>query len=275
MPEGTLIFNADDFGWTDGHNQAVQRAHLEGVLNRASILAIGPAFYQAVEIAKNLPDLSVGVHLALNEGAPLLSPDRVGALVNSTGAFWDTPADLVRIWLGGKLNTARVLPEWRTQLERALDAGLKVSHLDSHKHVHMLPPLLETIIHLAKEYGISYVRLPLENPFRTPFRLSAPALWALACLARQRLLRAGLHFADRFIGFGTSGKMSLSYLEQAVRGRGTGTTEIMVHPAVLTPAVQDLIRRYPVMAEYHFEQELEALIALKSRLTPQGSRYAS
>ena len=262
----TVYFNADDFGWADGQNLAVERAHLEGALNRASVLANGLAFNQAAEIARRLPGLAVGVHLTLNEGAPLLPPGKLKHLVAPDGEFWRTPADLLRIWISGHLTADSVLPEWRTQLERAINAGIKVSHLDSHKHVHMLPPLLDAIILLSKEYGIENTRLPLENIFLAPLRPSSVALWAFACRARWYLVGAGLRFAERFIGFGASGKMTLDRLERAISRTGGRSLEIMMHPAVLTPSVQELVRRYPGLAGYHFEEELEALIGLKTSL---------
>jgi predicted glycoside hydrolase/deacetylase ChbG (UPF0249 family) len=277
MPEETLSstvhFNADDFGWADGQNLAVERAHNEGVLKRASILANGLAFNQAVEIAQRSPGLAVGVHLTLNEGAPLLSYKQLKHLVAPDGEFWQTPADLVRLWMRGHLTAGSVLPEWRTQLERALNAGIHVSHLDSHKHVHMLPPLLDAIILLSKEYGISKIRLPLENIFLAPLRPSSLVLWAFAYRARRYLVRAGRRFSERFIGFGASGKMTLDHLERAVHQAGGRSIEVMVHPAVVTPAVQELVRRYPGLAGYQFEQELEALIRLKIRLVWRGDNY--
>jgi hypothetical protein len=133
----------------------------------------------------------------------------------------------------------------------------------------MLPPLLDAIIRLSKEYGIENIRLPLENIFLAPLRPSSVALWVFACRARGYLVGAGLQFAERFIGFGASGKMTLDRLERAVSRMsrmGGRSLEIMMHPAVLTPSVQELVRRYPGLAGYQFEQELEALIGLKTRL---------
>ena len=270
-----MYFNADDFGWADGQNLAVERAHIEGVLNRTSILANGLAFEQAAEIAQRLPRLAVGVHLTLNEGVPLLPSGKLKHLVAPDGEFWRTPSDLLRVWISGHLTADTVLPEWRAQLERTLNAGIKVSHLDSHKHVHMLPSLLDAIILLSKEYGIENIRLPLENIFRAPLRPSSAVLWAFARRARRHLAGAGLRFAERFIGFGASGKMTLDRLERAVSHMGGQSLEIMMHPAVLTPSVQELVRHYPGLAGYQFEQELEALIGLKTRLFWGGDKNAN
>ncbi len=256
-----VLVNADDFGWTDGHNQAVAQAHARGVLNRASLLCNTPGFAQAVELARGLPGLSVGVHLTLHEGEPLIPAASLPNLTRADGSFHDEPLALARLWLQGKLTPEEALPEWQAQVQRALRAGIGVSHLDSHKHIHLFPPLLRVIIQLAQDYRIPYVRLPLDASalWRGP---SGWMLWALALRARPRLRAAGLHFADHFVGIGSSGAMVHQKLAAAVQRAPEGLTEVMVHPAVVTPAVVELQKRYRWAAVYRFEEELQALCSL-------------
>jgi len=260
-----VILNADDFGWTDGHNLAVEKASMLGVLHRASLMCTGEAFYEAVELAQRLPKLGVGVHLTLNEGFPLTKHTSLPNVTCVNGAFYDDAFDLARLWLQGKLITDEVSLEWRCQLERALEAGIRPTHLDSHKHVHLIPPLLEVVIALAQEAHIDYIRLPLERSFRHILRrgVSGVILWMLAIRASKRLLQAGMKFADHFIGIGYSGEMTSSRLRRSMLHAGGGLTEIMVHPAVVTPAVRALKRRYRWAARYRFEEELEALCSLR------------
>lgn len=262
MTAPRVIVNADDFGWTDGHNLAVEKAHCQGVLNRASLLCNGGAFLPAVELAQRLPSLQVGVHLTLNEGRPLLPPGELPNLARPDGHFHDELVPLLLLWLRGGLYTVEAQAEWQAQIESALAAGIHLSHLDSHKHVHLFPPLLQAIVELARRYAIPYVRLPLE-PAGNALR-RGPAglvLWSLAHRGRRILRVAGLAFADHFVGFGASGAMTLPRLRQAVGAHPHGKVEIMVHPAVVTPAVATLQARYAWAARYRFEEELEALCA--------------
>lgn len=267
-----LIINADDFGWTDGHNLAVERAHLHGALSHASLLCNGEAFDGAVALSRRCPGLGVGVHLTLSEGRPLLPPGRVASLLAQDGAFHDSVAPLLRRALSGRLRPEEAEAEWDAQIGRARDAGLHLTHLDSHKHVHLLPPLLDVAVRLARRHGVPYLRLPLEAP--RPQTLRRPgwvALSALCLRARGRLRQAGLRHADRFVGFSYSGGVDGQRLRAMVAaGRPGEVLEVMVHPAVVTPAVDGLRRRYGWARRYRFEEELAALCdpALPRRAAP-------
>jgi hopanoid biosynthesis associated protein HpnK len=261
MRDRKLIINADDFGWTDGQNQAVVQAHTRGILTRASLLCNGLAFEEAIEISSRLPRLGIGIHLTLNEGVPLLDARRLPHLTRLDGAFNDGLKPLVWLWATGKLSIQEAQSEWRAQIERALRAGIEPTHLDSHKHVHLFPPLLRAIIDLAREYHIRYVRLPVERTSTRSLQ-RGPAwlvLWTLGQQARTDLNTAELLHADSFIGFSKSGKMSKEQLANAIHTARIGTTEIMTHPAVITPAVVQLQQRYRWAARYRFEEELAAL----------------
>jgi hopanoid biosynthesis associated protein HpnK len=256
-----LIITADDFGWTDGHNLAVSRAHRAGLLSHASLLCNGGAFAGAVALAAELPTLGVGIHLTLSEGRPLLPPRRLPHLTRSDGSFHDRVLPLFLGWQAGRLHTEEALAEWRAQIERALQAGVRPSHLDSHKHVHLLPPLLSAIIALAREYRVPYVRLPLP-PFSRAAVRRAPGFVVLRLLAergRRRLREAGVAFPDHFFGFAESGEMTPERLFRILSNLPPGVVEIMVHPAVLTEQVQALRRRYAWARRYRFETELAAL----------------
>lgn len=260
-----LIINADDFGWTDGHNLAVEQAHVQGILTRASLMCTGTGFREAVEMARRLPELGVGVHLTLNEGLPLLPPQQLPNLTRPDGHFHDSLRALVGHIVQGCLQTDEVLSEWRAQIERALNAGIVITHLDAHKHVHMLPPLRSAMIILAKEYQIEYVRLPLEKFSISAVRrgLGWSGLWLLAWNARRYFVEAGLQFADTFVGVAVSGAMTQNRIRKAIAS-AQGVTEIMVHPALITPAVAQLQRQYRWAAQYRFEEELNALIQPES-----------
>lgn len=147
-----LIVNADDFGLTQGINAAVIRAHRQGVLTSATLMAGGLAWREAVELAAETPTLGVGVHLTLTALGPVLPPEQVPALVDSSGRFrrqfWR-----VLIW-----NKEQVRAEWHAQIQRLMAAGLEPTHLDSHHHIHLWPSLMTIACELAREFGIPGVR---------------------------------------------------------------------------------------------------------------------
>lgn len=296
-----ILITADDFGWTDGHNLAVERAARAGTLNRASLLANGAAFAGAVIAARRCPRLGVGVHLTLCEGRPLSegapggvssnpgpgsgsgpgscgshsascsagrsgAPGRagLGALLRPDGAFHDGLGAVVTSYARGRLDVGAVGREWRLQIERVLDAGLSLSHLDGHKHVHLLPPLLALTIELAREYGVPYVRVPLEAPSlalgATPGRVAGwLVLSRLAKQARARVRAAGLVTSDHFVGFARSGAMTRERLLDAVKKARTGLTEIMVHPALRSAQFEAVLGGYAWARSYRSEDEAAAL----------------
>ncbi|RME58675.1 ChbG/HpnK family deacetylase, partial [Candidatus Parcubacteria bacterium] len=226
--------NADDFGWVDGHNLAVRKAFLAGGLQQASLLTTTPGFQQAVCIAHELPGLQVGIHLALNEVAPAC-PEAVAPLLQG-GRFPDNPLRLVQMWVQGTLPVEGIIREWHAQIRRAVEAGIRPMHLNSHKHVHVLPPLVEGVCRLAHEFAIPYVRLPLE-PLRVAIRRPAAFLvWGMARMSRPYLEESGLAFSAVFYGVAFSGGMTLERLADAL-SMGP-SVEVMVHPAVETAAIQ-------------------------------------
>lgn len=256
-----LLINADDFGWTDGHNLGIVQANRSGIVNRASLLCNGFAFDQAVELAHSLAELKIGVHLSLNEVRPLLPARLIPNLIKPDGYFYDSVLTLVRFWFRGRLSIEECTMEWRSQIERALQAGIKINHLDSHKHVHLIPPLLEVAIMLAMEYNISYIRLPFEALSLAGLQ-RRPVLFVMALLAHSakfRLENKGIRFSDQFIGTSTSGAMTLPRLERAIRKSRPGLVEIMVHPAKLTQTLRELQKSYAWARRYQFEHELAAL----------------
>ena len=140
------IFNADDFGISPGVNQAITKAHKEGVLNSTSIMINLKYAPQAVELAGQMPDLNIGLHANLTHGFVDL------ALLSVLH-----PRELKR----------QVKIEVKAQIEKALAAGIKLTHLDSHRHVHMIPGIFKAFLELQQEYKIPRLRFVNENPWLT------------------------------------------------------------------------------------------------------------
>src|SRR5260370_31131196 len=158
-----LIVNADDFGWSEGVNRGIAEAYRSGIVTSATVLANGEAFDGAVRLARQERRLGVGVQLNLSDGAPLLPRWEVPSLVNEQGQFSGGPMKLVARMLAGKLRAAEVEAEWHAQIAKVKKAGIQPTHLDGHKHVHMLPALFPIALRLAKRHGIAAVRVSVEH----------------------------------------------------------------------------------------------------------------
>src|SRR5262245_50980457 len=153
-----LIVNADDFGLSEGINQAVMLGHRQGIITSATLLANGAGFATAVEMASTAGSLGVGVHLNLTEGAPVSAPSGIPSLVNTRGLFTHTVEQLCWHSLVGSLSLLEVERELRAQIEKVLAAGVAITHLDSHKHVHLTPAIGRIVLRLAIAYGIMGLR---------------------------------------------------------------------------------------------------------------------
>ena len=162
------IFNADDFGISPGVNQAIAKAHKEGVLNSTSIMINLKYAQQAVELAGQMPDLNIGLHANLTNEMPVLSRHRIPLLVDERGKFAHGFVDLALLSVLHPRELKRqVKIEVKAQIEKALAAGIKLTHLDSHRHVHMIPGIFKAFLELQQEYKIPRLRFVNENPWLT------------------------------------------------------------------------------------------------------------
>jgi predicted glycoside hydrolase/deacetylase ChbG (UPF0249 family) len=254
-----VIINADDFGLDPGVNRGVMEAVERGVVTSASVMANLPAAAEALAWARGTDSAGIGVHLNLTTGRPLCGASAVPSLVSSSGEFVPRRRLWARMWRGA-VAADDVRREWRAQIARVVDAGVAVSHLDSHQHIHLLPRLMGIAGRLAREFGITHLRLPRERFVFWPdggalgtVRLSLRA--ALSKNPMNRALRAMLaaraarafaatgcatagHFQSTFNLFpprplngGEAGWLAL------LRGLRPGTTEVMCHPGYVTPTL--------------------------------------
>ena len=156
-----LIVNADDFGISEGVNRGVAEACERGILTSATLMVNMPAFEDALRVARGLPNLGLGVHLNLTSGVPVLPPQRVHGLVGPKGRFLPM-GTLLRGLTLGRVPLTQAEAELSAQIEKALEAGVAVTHLDSHHHVHVHPALHGLVVRLARRYGIKAVRSTVE-----------------------------------------------------------------------------------------------------------------
>ena len=158
-----LILNADDFGLTAGINRAVEELHQASSLTSATLMATGPAFLDAVTIARRNPGLGVGCHVVLVDGMPVSPPETIPSLLGpDRRTFRPTLLDFIQAALRGAINPGELHREVLAQVQRLQDAGLPVTHLDSHKHTHLIPPVTRALLRVCAECGIPAIRNPFE-----------------------------------------------------------------------------------------------------------------
>ncbi|MBV8583716.1 MAG: hopanoid biosynthesis-associated protein HpnK [Candidatus Eremiobacteraeota bacterium] len=220
-----VIFNADDFGISREVNEAIDIAHQRGVLRSASLMTGAPAFDDAVERARRLPSLAVGLHVVLVHGRPVLPPHRIPAIVDADGNFL---TDLVKagVRFFFRPGIARQLEaEIRAQFERFAATGLTLDHADAQSHMHVHPTIFGLILKVGKEYGLRGIRIPRE-PFGGT-RTIEP--WV--ALMRRRAARDGVRSNDYVYGVNDVGNMTEDRVLHMLETLPDGVTEIFFHPA--------------------------------------------
>ncbi len=268
-PPRTVIFTADDFGLSAALNGAVALAHRRGLLRCASLMAAGPHFLEAVRLARELPDLCLGVHLTLIQGRAVLPPAELPHLVDSRGRFLHDPVKTGwrYFWEPGLL--PEINRELRAQIEAVLEAGITPWHLNSHLNLHLHPKIFPLVLDLAREYRIPAVRLARED-WRTTLALAPDGplpkiaqgiIFTLLCRRAARLARAaGLIYNDRLFGLLNDGRMTETYLLGLVPRLMPGVTEIYCHPGLYA----DAELQYWAPA-YRRQAELAALLSPRLR----------
>jgi predicted glycoside hydrolase/deacetylase ChbG (UPF0249 family) len=275
-----VIINADDFGLSQGVNQGIIRAHREGVLSSASLMANAAGFEQAVEMAAQNRSMGVGVHLNILRGKPLSESRYVESLITKEAVFRPNVFRLYRGLKSGHIEMADVERELRTQIEKIMNAGIDPSHFDSEKHSHMIGPLFSLVLKLAKDYRIPRIRFIREFCFSPKLMQTGKSLFIfLSSLAQKRRMTAeGIKSSDHFYGICASGRMSADRLQKSLLRLKDGVTEIMVHPGFIS---QDLIELEQTFGSYYInrcrELELKALLdeGVKKIISEQGIRLMS
>jgi predicted glycoside hydrolase/deacetylase ChbG (UPF0249 family) len=248
-----LIPNADDFGYTRDVNDGIIHSHRQGILTAATLMATGAAFDHAVALARQNPALDVGVHLVL---------------VGSDG-FPPTIARLIGEIARGRI---RVYEELSAQVRKVREAGIRPSHLDTHKHTHLLPPVLEAVARIASEFQIPWVRRPFDLPLHAgtvPWQRQAISRGLGFARARfhRVLTRHGCRTTDHFAGFQLTGRYDASELARLIRQLPEGSTEFMCHPGFCTEELQAARTRLKESRR----RELDALTSAEVRAAIQES----
>ncbi len=236
-----LIINADDFGLTPGVNRAIVEAHTHGAVTSATLMANGPAFQEAAQLAQAMPHLSVGCHVVLADGSPLLTASQIPSLVEPRDGshFRDGLGRFAFRSLAGRLDPSQVESEATAQIRKLQAAGISVSHFDTHKHTHIFPQVLQPLLRVATACGVRALRNPFE-PVRfsqltertTSWKrwFAVKALHSLADKFRQAVKQAGLITPDGTLGIVATGALDEQLFRSLMEDVPDGTWEFVCHP---------------------------------------------
>ncbi|MBI1786945.1 MAG: ChbG/HpnK family deacetylase [Acidobacteria bacterium] len=255
-----LVVNADDFGFTPDVNEGIVEAHIRGILSSATLMANGSAFSDAVRLAAGVPSLDVGCHLVLVGGQSLLPPYR------------PLPSSVPELLAAIVARQIRLYEEMAAQVGRILEAGIAPTHLDTHKHTHLAPPVLDAVARIAEDFEIPWVRRPFDFPM-TAVRGAAPwlkratseGLQFLRARFQRVLSRHHCRTTDYFAGFQLTGHFRTAELVRLIQSLPEGVTEFMCHPG----RCRDPLRSASTRLKESREAELEALIAPETRAALQ------
>jgi len=236
-----LIVNADDFGLTPGVNRAILEAHTKGVVTSTTLMATGAAFDDAAQIAKSQNNLSVGCHIVLIDGLPVLDSSAIPTLTDGSHneEFERSLGSFAFRALRGRVDPMQVEQEAAGQIAKLKAAGIPVSHIDSHKHAHIFPQILRPLLRAAKACGVRAIR----NPFgRIAFSqvASRPGLWkrysqlkvlnTLAGRFRRAVETEGMMTPDGSLGVAATGILDQRLFQMIVEHLPEGTWEFVTHP---------------------------------------------
>ncbi|GJD81811.1 hopanoid biosynthesis-associated protein HpnK [Methylobacterium gregans] len=265
-----LVVTADDFGLSRAVNDAVEQAHRDGILTAASLMVSAPAAVDAIERARRLPSLRVGLHLVLVEAWPTLPAADLPDLTDGQGLM---RRDMERLGLDLALKPAarrQLAAEIRAQFEAFRKTGLPLDHVNAHKHFHIHPLIASLVLRIGREYGMRAIRVPREprevlrraEPSYRPRAALDTAPWAALLAVRAR--QAGLLVPDRTLGLAWSGAMTPDRVTALLEVLPDGLSELYTHPATEGG--------FPGEAPgYAYAAERDALIDPRARATIEQS----
>ena len=236
-----LVVNADDLGFTSGVNRAIVTAHTDGIVTSATLMANGRAFHEAKELGQRLPKLSIGCHVVLIDGEPVLPPAQAPSLTQS-GRFRDDLKTFAARALRGQLEAAEIAAEAAAQIKKVQAAAVCVSHVDTHKHTHIFPKVLRPLLAAAAKCGVQALRNPFgpRFPLRFGELLKRPNLWTrwaemrvlgtFAGRFQKAVQREGFVTPDGTLGIEVTGTLNETLFAAIANSVPEGTWELVCHP---------------------------------------------
>jgi chitin disaccharide deacetylase len=240
-----LIVNADDFGFTPGINRAIVEAHTRGIVTSSTLMANGRAFEDAVRLAKTVPRLSVGCHVVLIDGEPVVDAKQLPSLASGhpgNARFGNSLKSFAARALTGRLDPGEIENEVSAQIHKLQSAGLSVSHVDTHKHTHLFPAVLRPLLRAARACGVHAVRNPFgpRKPLKSSELFTRPSLWTryaevrilrtLAGKFREAASRENFVTPDGTLGIVVTGSLDEKIFRAVAEIIPEGTWEFVCHP---------------------------------------------
>lgn len=238
-PQKFVVVNADDLGLCPGTNKAIIEAHTKGVLTSASLLATCPGFLDAVRKIKRNKKLGIGIHLSLTLGKSVLPKKIVPDLVNEQRMFY--PGYKRLLLSDHRKIREQIRLEFEAQIKKITDKGIRLDHIDSQEHVHMIPYIYEIVLSLAAKYKIPFVRLSKDKILITsnhmhnihPFiNKNLIKLFLLNTLAAKNIKMKHIQskYPRAFFGVYHTGHMAASVFDAIIKDIKPGVAEILTHP---------------------------------------------
>lgn len=274
-----LIINADDFGLHPSINSGIMKGVQQGGITSTTIMPAAGYFEDAVSRALAVPGLGIGVHLTLVGEKPVCPSDKVSSLIDRQGNFAVKYPQFLLRFLSGRICLAQIETEFSAQIAKVMNTGIRITHLDSHQHLHIMPGIIDIVLALAARYKIKAVRIPDEAyffqgglPLKPGRMLARTGLTILARRARCKAGQKGVLTPDHFFGMLAGGHMSEQQLCNIVEHLPDGSSEIMIHPG----SDDDMLKQQ-FDWNYHWEAELRAVTGKKiiQRLTENKVRLIS
>jgi hopanoid biosynthesis associated protein HpnK len=257
--------NADDFGRSQSINEAVVRAHNEGILTSASLMMNEPGFDEAVKLAKENPKLGVGLHLSLLCGHSALPPEKIPGLVNLRGEFSENPVATGFRYFFQRSLQQQLRAEIHAQFEKFRATGLPLDHVNGHLHLHLHPVVFRILMEDAEQLGIRHLRLTRDcfarsrrlTPGRWFYRVSHAAIYEwLSRRAREPLRQRGIKHAQITFGLLQNARVDEEYVLKLLPELPPGDSELYSHPsldefkpefdALVSPRVKELVKKLGV-----------------------------
>lgn len=268
-----LIVNADDFGLTSGINRAILDLHRVGALTSATLMASSPRFIDAATLAKQEPSLGVGCHVVLVDGSPLAHPASIGSLLlsaNGNCSFRPRLGEFVRDLYLGRIEPTHIEREATAQIRHLQQAGVQVTHIDTHKHTHMFPAVLDAVTRAATACGVRAIRNPFEPAWSVAATPNADSIRKLQVHLLRRFRKNFLRLVqqrhltttDGCLGVLATGTLNEPALHSMLSKMPEGTWELVCHPAYL----DDELRNTRTRLQKSREIELRALQSLSPTL---------
>ena len=257
-----LIVNADDFGLHPLINKAIYLGCKNGLIKSTSIMAGAAFFDEAAELAADCSDLGVGIHLTLVGGIQPVFKRQNSTLLTANGVFVDDYIQFAKRWYTGKIVKQEVVDELKAQIEYVLSKDLRVTHLDSHQHLHILPGISEMVLDLCSEYNIKKMRMPGESMLwsggftaKIARVVGRDGLSLCTALARYKADLAGIIYPQHFFGMLAGGHLNAALVAKIIASLPEGSTEIMTHPGLSS---EKLAASFSW--GYHWEDEYNAFV---------------